>query len=239
LLDGKAIDLDIIKHKFHYLKLIKPQSLHIMILADRTHNVHDSKLSLILQALGQFVPISFCTVYKARIVGFIEQNIYSHLVNEGRTEFLEFLEINRLNVGFSLESSRISECKRHYDQAIKALEIGVRFGKYLTLFEECQIFILSDFIKSQYEIADFCHPSVMHLMNLDRAENSELLMTLKNYIHFTHSPNEAAKALNIHRNTLFYRINKIKELTGIKLDSAEEICRIYFSIHLLETNGLV
>ena len=84
---------------------------------------------------------------------------------------------------------------------------------------------------------DFCHPAVIQLINFDKQNGTDLLDTLKNYLYYTNSPNEAAKALCIHRNTLFYRINKIKDMTEISLNNAEEISTLYFSIRLLEING--
>ncbi|WP_088186633.1 helix-turn-helix domain-containing protein [Desulfosporosinus sp. FKA] len=94
--------------------------------------------------------------------------------------------------------------------------------------------IISNLISDKYDPIDICHPAVIFLMNYDNENGSSLLNTLKQYIYFTSAPAEAARVLNIHRNTLFYRIGKIKELTGIKLDNGDEICQIYMSVRLLE-----
>ncbi|RDE30121.1 PucR family transcriptional regulator [Parageobacillus thermoglucosidasius] len=44
--------------------------------------------------------------------------------------------------------------------------------------------------------------------------HGELLKTLKRYIVNNCNSNLTAQDLNIHRNTLQYRLNKIKEITG-------------------------
>lgn len=72
------------------------------------------------------------------------------------------------------------------------------------------------------------------LMLYDKENGTDFLETLKQYIFYSSSPGEAAKILNIHRNTLFYRINKIKDMTGISLEHGDEICKIFLSIRLLE-----
>lgn len=101
------------------------------------------------------------------------------------------------------------------------------------------MYIISDLISDRYDPMDICHPAVMSLMNYDNENGSSLLNTLKQYIYFTSAPAEAARVLNIHRNTLFYRIGKIKDLTGIKLDNGDERCLIFMSIKLLEIKGLI
>ena len=108
-----------------------------------------------------------------------------------------------------------------------------------SFFEDCVLFIASNLITKDYDLMDFCHPAIIFLINFDKKNEIELLKTLKNYIFYTNSPNKAAKVLCIHRNTLFYRINKIKDMTGIKLDNATEICKTYLSIKLLEINGIL
>ncbi|MCI7639792.1 MAG: helix-turn-helix domain-containing protein [Clostridiales bacterium] len=48
------------------------------------------------------------------------------------------------------------------------------------------------------------------------------------------NPVTAANSLNIHRNTLLYRINKIKELTGLDLKNGNQRLRIQFYLKLAE-----
>ncbi|WP_415537861.1 helix-turn-helix domain-containing protein [Dehalobacter sp. 4CP] len=72
----------------------------------------------------------------------------------------------------------------------------------------------------------------------ERDNGTPFLETLKYYLYYTHSPNDAAKTLCVHRNTLFYRINKIKQLTGVTLDNADERFQLYLSILLLEFSSI-
>jgi len=148
------------------------------------------------------------------------------------------LEINHLAIGLSLRFTGISNCKKHYLQAVKSLEIGQKQNISIFSFEDCVEYIISDFIADEYDVIDFCLPAAVFLMNFDKENKTNLLQTLKNYLFYSTNPNEAAKVLCIHRNTLFYRINKIKDLTGILLDNGAEMSKLYFSIRLLEMNGL-
>ena len=79
-------------------------------------------------------------------------------------------------------------------------------------------YIITDLISKNYDTIDFCHPAVIKLLNEDNANNTDFLQTLKYYLYFIKAPAKAAEALCIHKNTLFYRVNTIKQLTGITLD---------------------
>ena len=172
-------------------------------------------------------------------MAFIDDSITEKLFHNKNLEFEIFLKFNNLSAGISQKFSNLSECKKYYSQAIKALEIGQRQNINPSFFEDCVLFIASNLITKDYDLMDFCHPAIIFLIYFDKKNEIELLKTLKNYIFYTNSPNKAAKVLCIHRNTLFYRINKIKDMTGIKLDNATEICKTYLSIKLLEINGIL
>ena len=86
---------------------------------------------------------------------------------------------------------------------------------------------------------DFCHPAIVTLMKYDKEHGTEYTRTLKHYLYYASAPAEAARILNIHRNTLFYRIGKIKELTGITLEYGDEICKLLLSLRMLEIHHIV
>ena len=115
---------------------------------------------------------------------------------------------------------------RFYSQAFKAVELGQRYGSHIAFFEDFRLSIISDSIISQFDLMDFCHPAVIQLINFDKQNGTNLLDTLKNYLYYTNSPNEAAKALFD-----FIKIYaKQQKCTSIHLDSSvdrEEAHKFY------------
>jgi len=61
-------------------------------------------------------------------------------------------------------------------------------------------------------------------------EDRELLHTLKGYIDSDMNASVAAKELFIHKNTLFYRLRKIKKATG--LDPQKPLSAFYLWLAL-------
>lgn len=73
------------------------------------------------------------------------------------------------------------------------------------------------------------HPAVRILEKYDAQRQGELKKTLSVYLESRLNLVESAKKLNIHKNTLKYRINKIKELTGCDLKNTDELDYIQLS----------
>lgn len=82
--------------------------------------------------------------------------------------------------------------------------------------------------------------TVMKLCKCDEEKGTEYFETLYTYLNTRYSLNETAQRLNIHRNTVVYRIQQLREKFGIDLDSPEECfklnlsCRIYLISKYIE-----
>lgn len=65
-------------------------------------------------------------------------------------------------------------------------------------------------------------PKPLHsLINYDQTHETELAKTLETYLYQRNDINKTASALHIHRNTLIYRLNKIRDLTEVNIDDPE------------------
>ena len=60
------------------------------------------------------------------------------------------------------------------------------------------------------------------IIEYDRIHHTELEETLYNYLMFDSNQKAMAEALFMHRNTINYRMNKIKEITQCEFSSFEE-----------------
>lgn len=236
LLEGKPINDTILNNRDRYLKWAKTESFYIAVICDSQRESFESIKSAAFQALKRYIPLEQVIIYESGIVAFFDQILYDALFDKQNGTFLRFLEENDLYAGISQRYSALMDSKKQYKNAVTALEIGLTRKICCSFFNECTLYILSKLISSQYDLMDFCHPAVRTLLKYDKEHGTEYLDTLKQYIYYASAPSEAARILNIHKNTLFYRIGKIKELTGITLDFGDEICKLFLSIRLLELN---
>ena len=89
-------------------------------------------------------------------------------------------------------------------------------------------------LSEQLPLASACHPLLPELIQHDRDNNSDYYQTLVAYLRSSCNITEAAKTLQIHRNSLLYRINKIETILGSNLDDSTLKEQLLFSIQCLE-----
>lgn len=100
----------------------------------------------------------------------------------------------------------------------------------LCFFEEVRFANLKRHLQSYPNRDELIHPAVRLLRRLDRENGTEYLKTLRALFENQYSQVGAALSLGIHRTTLFYRQQKIEELTGVSLHDAQAMLHIQISL---------
>lgn len=66
----------------------------------------------------------------------------------------------------------------------------------------------------------------------DQLHGTSYMLTLENYFINNLNVTETSKAMFLHRNTLIYRIEKIKEILNLDLKHSEELLRIQLALKI-------
>lgn len=125
----------------------------------------------------------------------------------------EFTDILKLRTSFEQADLTLTQCPKE--------EGKFYFCKDYALSYICSV------IKSNVN-QNFIHPALNIIKQHDKDSNSELFKTLYAFLLNERNLVKTAAILNIHRNTLIYRLNKIDTLTGVDLE--DEDVRIYLII---------
>lgn len=150
--------------------------------------------------------------------------------------FTRILESSQCKAYISLPFEELDEFDRHYKQTQHCIPIAKKLNTDKTIVKYEDLILQHMFLHFNkiFNIEDLINPSTKTLMKIDKEKNSELLNSL--FCLLKHNCNyvSAAKELNIHYNTLKYRINRIIELTNIDLEDKEEIFSLLLSKKILE-----
>ncbi|MCB2313700.1 helix-turn-helix domain-containing protein [Clostridium tagluense] len=158
-----------------------------------------------------------------------------------KTRFIEFLNLNNLKAGISLEFQNILETKEFYKQATYTLKLAKHLNTegFLFYFEdyiEYYLFYImqnSDNNTEKIKLHTLIHPLINKLIDIDKNNNSVLLQTLMIYLESNRNSNMTAKKLNIHSSTFFYRYHKIEELLKISLSNSDILFKFELSLKIL------
>jgi carbohydrate diacid regulator len=117
---------------------------------------------------------------------------------------------------------------KSFKEAQKALKVA-RKNKGIVFYEDLILEIILEDIPTEIQ-KDFLKRTI-HTIEKDQI----LVETLQHYINNNQSIKRTAEEMNIHINTLHYRLNKIEKLTGINPKTTEGIVIFYISLMLLNS----
>ncbi len=126
----------------------------------------------------------------------------------------------QITIGISSSSRQIDSLRLHYQQAEDALAAAAALGdgvRMVWVYDD--LGFLGDLISRSPEtrISNRYTAILQKIDQYDRDKKTQYLRTLEIYLDNLASANQAAKALFIHRNTLYQRLSRIADLWGIDL----------------------
>ncbi len=155
----------------------------------------------------------------------------------------EVTSLNDLTCGISNTFEQIIQARPAYDQARSAVRYGERASNAINdhrVFRYCDYSYIHalDLADRKTNLLSLCHPSLNTLRHYDAKHGGELMDTLFCYLQVAGSTTRAAKMLTLHKNTLLYRLNRIKQILGTDLSSGEELFQLQMSFRILLYLGL-
>ena len=126
-------------------------------------------------------------------------------------------------VGIGSQCLGPDDCPQSFMAARRAMSIRERSvsPEGAAAFDELGFYRLIDAAHGGGEVEGFVREWLGTLLDYDDNRNSELVMTLSDYLECGGSYDESAAALHIHRSTLRYRLARIAELTGHDLRNVD------------------
>ncbi len=132
-----------------------------------------------------------------------------------------------------------TEIARSYGQARRTIDAVARLGgqSQVVAFEDLGIHRLLLQIPDLAELRSFATEVLGELGRGDRQRGAELLATLACYFRENNSPQRSARSLHVHPNTVAYRIRRIQEITGLRLDTYRDRLMAQVALEILDALG--
>lgn len=126
----------------------------------------------------------------------------------------------------------LNEWRRTVAEAEQALLLGRQlFGTGRVLaFSDLGVYRLLVHLRETPELWTFYRETLARLADYDQRQGAELIKTLEAYFNHLGNLRATSEALHVHRNTLLYRLERIKEISGMDLDNAEEHFALWLAL---------
>jgi purine catabolism regulator len=174
---------------------------------------------------AEFVVLAEDAGQEQRLAMTLRDELLSLLCRNGQTP---------ISVGVGTMRDGIGGIRRSHAEARQALLLGRRMHGpgHLTLFGDLGVFRLIFAAEGLPELTDLYAQSLGALLTYDRENNADLVSTLDAFFAANGSPKEAAERLGVHRNTVLYRLDRIRDITGYDLDDAGLRMRLQLALHI-------
>lgn len=133
--------------------------------------------------------------------------------------------------GYSDHIHDLFELEQYKKQADLAAEYASQMKENVAFYSIVTTAI-ADCIKNNMAENLYRTPLLLELKKYDSANNSQYYDTLKNYVNMDCQLKQTGHAMNIHRNTLVYRLKVIEDKFHVDLTSLDLILQLYLNFKI-------
>ena len=236
LFEGKFEDEGLITERIKVLNLKFKSKLFVVTLDVQNFDSSKSTLPYLRDEVENKLANAKAVIYNQHIVILTScENELHFLENELKT-LKEFIQANNLRAGISRSFTKLTDVKDHYLESIGAIKLGSLLKKEQYVFRY-ENYLIYDFISNFSPIEkckNFIHPALLKLIEYDKENATECVRSFYTYLYHFKNIKDSAAILNIHRNTMFHRIEKIENILNIDLNDGDVLFQLYLSYKILE-----
>ena len=152
------------------------------------------------------------------------------------SNWVSVISETNLKIGISSMFEDVSQAQSYLKQARSVIETGRKLAPQATVYN-FDDYRLSDMVAHMSDDMDYyyyCYPPLQRLIERDALSDTNLAYTLYKYLENPANPADVCKELFIHKNTLYYRMDKIREIMQADLKRADVIAQIQLTFQILK-----
>ncbi len=187
----------------------------------------------IFNLLKEFFETSIILINEKKIV--VIDTLLEDNLEEGIQDVILSETMIKIKISVGTVVTDILDIKNSYDRAMKAMVLGKRLikGKDIFYYDQMILPIIINGVKSK-KLTTLNNEL---FQGMDKIfEDMELMQTATSFLENNLNISETSKKLFIHRNTLTYRLNKIKKLSRYDLRSFEDAVNFKIALYIHSYN---
>ncbi|MDF2872554.1 MAG: hypothetical protein K0R05_4129 [Anaerocolumna sp.] len=241
LLDNPKNNYSTVKERLQTIGYDLKGDQYILVIPSRSYLDTSTKLNIIVEELHYILPNSIYVIYENSIIFLISRNRKEGITELESDRLMQFLNINKLTAGMSNFFEDLRDARRFYKQALKAVDLSKKMNRSAPIhyYSEYYLYHIFEMCEQEEEIRFFIHPGMMKLMQYDSTHGTDFLSTLHEFLESPGQPAQISKRLHIHKNTLLYRMDKIRSIMDCKIETGDEFMSFGLSYKIMKYLDMV
>ena len=173
-------------------------------------------------------------------LGSAEKGTGGDIVGHAWSILQPLLQERRASLCLGREAASQGEVHASFRDAKRAAEIRsiCRLESDIVRYADLGIYLLLYRLQGTGELEEYKRLYLQPLLELDRKQQVALMSTLRTYFHCNCNAKETAERMFVHYNTVSYRLDRIKNELGLRLDDPETKLLLQLAIKIHEINEL-
>lgn len=179
-------------------------------------------------------------IHEEHLVFLISRDEPLNVPEEDLERWRDYTRANGLRLGIGSVFENPTQAGTSFRQARQALALCERFAPEETLcaYDEMRMLDMVEKLAAKGDLQALCFPPLLHLLEEDAKEpQASLFRTLECYLKNQQSVSATCKELFIHRNTLYYRLDKVRDMMNCDFSKPEHVAQITLTFTILQYLG--
>ncbi|MFC3886358.1 PucR family transcriptional regulator [Bacillus songklensis] len=243
LLTGHIQSNEETMENFRLLKITPPSSFAVAVLQfeEDITNEEEKQISYLLQT-NQRLKTALYTIDHHQFILLVSL----HQIDQPLNKLNDFVQtfVHKMEERFAVKSikpafssvySDYQKVEKAYREALTVLSMKEKFPSEVNEihgYQNLGIYQFIDVLLEKRTNDGYENHALKKLHEYDDKHNSDLVETLEAFLNKDNNVNEAAKTLNVHTNTLNYRLKRISEIGEINLKDPNQKMTLYIDLKL-------
>ncbi len=220
--------------------VMQPKELAV---SSRKHSIEQNILNTLTRNIDDSLFTYVSNTFQGNVVLFLfpkngknNNNSYMDIITELCSDIQD--NLSKINIhalcGISKPLKGAGTIRTTYNQAISSVRVGTSIHPDQTIYnyndDEIYHVMLDSFSNAQRN--EIYNDLIGKLVKYDKLNESDLVATLETYIHCQQNAAQAARKLFIHRNTMQYRLEQIKNILGMDINDTHNVYKLQTAFYI-------
>lgn len=234
LLDGKLNDEKLIRSQLGNMSWQPKEYIYILTVPTGKLHATDVQTQILTDEISLLLPVNINIWYMDTIVFLTTRT--TEFTAEQLKPLEDFLKKSGVSAGMSQPFHHLKDARGAYNNSLNVLALAKRLCDEGSLikYDDYMFLYMIDICSRHTDIENYCHPGVRKIIEYDGAHDTSFYETLRCFLDNALNSTQTSESLHIHRNTLLYRLDKIKQLADIDFSDGEMILKLQISVKIIE-----